>query len=90
MLGNRAIGSRMQVANRHRFSYPGYSELLTGLPHDDVIDSNDNKRYPFLTVLEWLRQALAWPAPGVAAFGSGGTLHYLPGRREGAQPVHAA
>lgn len=89
MLGNRAIGSRMQVANRYRFSYPGYSELLTGLPHDDVIDSNDNKRYPFLTVLEWLRQDLALPATGVAAFGSWETFNYIAEREEGAITINA-
>ena len=39
--GNRAIGSVAKLTNTHRFSYPGYSEILTGEAHDDVIDSND-------------------------------------------------
>src|SRR5262245_21355149 len=42
--GNAALGSRAMVSNRHRFSYPGYSEILTGEAHDDVINSNDSRR----------------------------------------------
>ncbi len=87
--GNRAIGSRMQVANRQKFSYPGYSELLTGAPHDDVITSNDNKRYPFLTVLEWLRADLKLPRTGIAAFGSWETFNYIAEREEGAITINA-
>lgn len=87
--GNRAIGSRMQVANMMKFSYPGYSELLTGAPHDDVITSNDNKRYPFLTVLEWLRADLQLPREGIAAFGSWETFNYIAEREEGAITINA-
>ena len=50
--GNRARGSRFGITNTHRFSYPGYAEILTGEPHDAVIDSNDNRRYPFPTLLD--------------------------------------
>lgn len=87
--GNRTIGSRMQVANTLKFSYPGYSELLTGAPHDDVITSNDNKRYPFLTVLEWLRADLKLPRDGIAAFGSWETFNYIAEREEGAITINA-
>jgi len=87
--GNRTIGSRMQVANTLKFSYPGYSELLTGAPHDDVITSNDNKRYPFLTVLEWLRADLKLPREGIAAFGSWETFNYIAEREEGAITINA-
>ena len=87
--GNRTIGSRMQVANTMKFSYPGYSELLTGAPHDDVITSNDNKRYPFLTVLEWLRADLKLPREGIAAFGSWETFNYIAEREEGAITINA-
>ena len=64
--GNRARGSQFGVTNHMRFSYPGYSEILTGAAHDEVIDSNDNKRYPFLTVLEFLRGRFAVPPDQVA------------------------
>ena len=59
--GNRALDSRFSVSNRHKFSYPGYAEILTGAAHDEDINSNDNKRYPYLTVLEFLRQSLGLP-----------------------------
>jgi hypothetical protein len=42
--GNRRLGSAVTLTNRHRFSYPGYAEILTGEAHDDVIDSNDPRR----------------------------------------------
>jgi Type I phosphodiesterase / nucleotide pyrophosphatase len=87
--GNRTLGSRMQVANTLKFSYPGYSELLTGAPHDDVITSNDNNRYPFLTVLEWLRADLKLPREGIATFGSWETFNYIAEREEGAITINA-
>ena len=31
----------MTLGNTHRFSYPGYAELMTGAPHDTVIDRSD-------------------------------------------------
>ncbi|MEZ5419150.1 MAG: hypothetical protein R2708_17685 [Vicinamibacterales bacterium] len=89
LAGNRRAGSRMQVANTMRFSYPGYSELLTGAPHDEVITSNDNRRYGFLTVLEWLRRDLGLPTSGVAAFGSWETFNYIAEREEGAITINA-
>ncbi|MGE3470878.1 MAG: alkaline phosphatase family protein [Vicinamibacterales bacterium] len=87
--GNRTAGSRARVANRLRFSYPGYAELLTGVPHDDVITSNDNRRYPFLTVLEWLKRDLALPAAEVGVFGSWETFNYIAESQEGAITVNA-
>lgn len=89
IVGNRNAGSRMQVSNRHRFSYPGYSELLTGTPHDDVITSNDNRRYGFLTVLEWLRAELKLPKSGVGVFGSWETFRFISEREEGAVTINA-
>ena len=54
--GNRALGSRVTLRNKHWFSYPGYSEILVGEPHDDVIKSNDPVRNPYLSVLEIMRE----------------------------------
>ncbi len=70
LLGDRDHGSMMRVRNKHRFSYPGYSEILTGRPQDDVIDSNDMKPNPSTTVLEILRAKLGLPRDKVALFGS--------------------
>ena len=39
--GNRRVGSAVTLTNTHRFSYPGYSEILLGEAHDAVIKSND-------------------------------------------------
>jgi hypothetical protein len=51
--GNRETGSDVRVTNGHNFSYPGYSEFLTGLP-DARIDSNDPKPNPNVNVFQWL------------------------------------
>ncbi len=66
--GDLDAGSDAHVTNGFNFSYPGYSETLTG-HGDPLIDSNDNKPNPNTTVLEFLNQQ-----PGlqgqVAAFGA--------------------
>lgn len=51
--GNRDLGSTVRVSNGRNFSYPGYSEFLTGFP-DPAIDSNDKKLNVHTNVLEWL------------------------------------
>jgi len=53
LVGNVDVGSQVLVANRHRFSYPGYHELLSGFP-SETIDSNRPEANPDVTVLEWL------------------------------------
>lgn len=87
--GDRARGSKFGVANMQRFSYPGYAELLTGAPHDDTITSNDNRRYPYLTVLEFLRASMGLPVEKVAVFGSWETFNYISSHEEGAVTVNA-
>ncbi len=68
--GNRELGSVVATTNRLWFSYPGYSELLTGEPHDDVIDTNSfgQNRYP--SFLNFLRQKLRLGFDQAAAIGS--------------------
>jgi hypothetical protein len=68
--GNAALQSTVTLTNTHRFSYPGYSEILTGEAHDDVIKSNDRVQNPYRTVLEEIKERLSLPAAAVAAFGS--------------------
>ncbi len=66
--GDLDAGSDAHVTNGFNFSYPGYSETLTG--HGDPrINSNDNKPNPNLTVLEWLNRQPALTGK-VAAFGA--------------------
>ncbi len=68
--GNPARHSEVVVRNRHLFSYPGYSEILTGGPQDEVINSNENRPNPSKTVLEVLREELDLDREQVALFGS--------------------
>ena len=58
LFGNRSVGSRMQVANRLNFSYPGYQEMLAGFV-DPRIDKNEYGPNPNVTVLEWLNRQAA-------------------------------
>ena len=60
--------SDMHVTNGLNFSYPGYSETLTGHP-DPRIHSNDNIPNPNQTVLGWLNHQPAFTG-SVAAFGA--------------------
>ena len=87
--GNRARGSVVELANRQRFSYPGYAELLTGAAHDDVITSNDNRRYPFPSVLEFIRDQRQLDRAQVAVFASWETFNWIAEHREGALTINA-
>ena len=87
--GNRDRGSEVRVRNRHRFSYPGYSEILTGQPQDDVIDSNDNRPNPSTTVLEILRAEWDLPPTGVALFGSWSVFTGIGARTPGSILINA-
>ena len=68
LIGNRNLGSKMNVSNDMWFSYPGYNELLTGKP-DPKITSNDNVPNTNITFLEWLNQQSGYQNK-VATFGS--------------------
>ena len=52
LIGNRWIGSNMEVANNMHFSYPGYNEDLCGCPDDENIHSNDKIYNPNRSILE--------------------------------------
>ena len=66
--GNRNTGNKVDVANRYWFSYPGYSEIMTGYP-DTLVNSNSYKANPHITVLEFLNNQPALKGK-VAAFGA--------------------
>ncbi len=82
--GNQAVGSVARVTNAHRFSYPGYAEILTGEAHDDTIKSNDPAQNPYETILEFVRRKLDLPVDKVAAFASWGIFSGIVERRPGA------
>jgi len=68
IFGNRALGSDSHVTNGLNFSYPGYSETLTGIA-DPRVHSNDNIPNPNQTVFEWLNKNPQFQGK-VAAFGA--------------------
>lgn len=87
--GNRSLNSAMMTTNKMWFSYPGYSEILTGQAHDDVINSNDSKRNPFPSVLEFLRRKLRLTKNQVALFGSWDVFNWIGEHEEGAVTINA-
>ena len=87
--GNRARGSAVSVTNRHWFSYPGYSEILTGQAHDDVIRSNDAIRNAFPTVLQFVKRKLHQRPGGVATFASWGVFSSIVENAAGDTMVNA-
>lgn len=87
--GNPALGSRVQVGNALRFSYPGYAEMLTGVPRDATVTSNDAIQNPHTTVLEFVRERLRLPKAKVAAFGSWDRFVQIPERVPGSITVNA-
>jgi hypothetical protein len=53
IFGNRVYNNKVDNANPYWFSYPGYSEIMTGYA-DTAINSNNYKPNPHVTVLEFL------------------------------------
>jgi len=68
LLGNLSKGSSMQVSNRYRVSYPGYSEILTGRAQDEVIKGNDPIRNPTPSFLQVLKEHSHLRSEQVAVF----------------------
>jgi Type I phosphodiesterase / nucleotide pyrophosphatase len=89
IVGDRAAGSRARLANRHGLSYPGYSEMLTGRAHDDVVQTNDLGQNPYPSVLEFLRRRLGVARDGVAVFASWGTMARIAEHEPGSILVNA-
>jgi hypothetical protein len=87
--GNPALGSSVRLGNAHRFSYPGYSEILVGEPHDAEIKSNDPIRNPFSTVLEAFRSKGSLPRDKVATFAGWSVFNEIVEHTEGATFVNA-
>jgi len=87
--GDRSRGSAVSVANAHRLSYPGYSEMLTGQAHDDVITSNEAIRNQYPSVLQFVRRELHLPAAKVATFASWGVFSSIVESAPGETTVNA-
>lgn len=87
LVGNPETGPVVRVSNGKNFSYPGYSELLTGMA-DDRIDSNDKIPNPNVTVLEWLHQQDNFKGR-VAAFCSWDVFPFIINEERSGIPVNA-
>ena len=66
--GNRKFDNKVNNANPFWFSYPGYSEIMTGFA-DTSINSNEFPPNPNVTVLEFLNRQPKFRNK-VAAFGA--------------------
>ena len=75
VFGDPASDSVSQLTNGLWFSYPGYSEMFTGMA-DPRINSNDKVPNPNVTVLEWLNQRPGFEGR-IAAFGAWDVLPYI-------------
>jgi hypothetical protein len=87
--GNPRTASPVTLTNAHRFSYPGYAEILLGEAHDAEIKSNDPIRNPFVTVLEEARARLKLSKTDVAAFTSWNVFDAIVEHTDGALTVNA-
>lgn len=88
--GNRDLKSSVQTTNKLWFSYPGYSEILTGQAHDDVIKSNGHPQNPYPSVLDFLNRKLAMGPNAVAEFSSWDAFMRIATNKPGSFVVNAA
>lgn len=86
--GNRSLGSKMNLTNTMRFSYPGYNEILTGKADDENITSNDKINNLNKTILELVNQQTGFEGK-VAAFGSWDVFPYIVNEERSGVPVNA-
>ena len=85
LFGNRDAGSEAGVTNCKNFSYPGYSEFLTGHA-DERIKSNKPIPNPNVNVLEWLLGRSGF-AGKVAAINAWQTLPAILNRDRSQLPI---
>lgn len=83
--GNRTKGSNVDNANPYWFSYPGYSEILTGQV-DTAINSNEYKPNPNTNFFEYLN-SLPFYKNKVAAYGAWDAFKRILNERRALFPV---
>lgn len=88
LYGNRALGNKVDNANPYWFSYPGYSEIMTGYP-DTAINSNEYPPNPHVTVLEFFNQQPRLKGK-VAAFGAWDAFDRILNEKRSGIPVISA
>ncbi len=88
LYGNRTLGSKVDNANPYWFSYPGYSEIMTGYA-DTAINSNSYPSNPHVTVLEFLNKQPKLKGR-VAAFGAWDAFDRILNEERSGIPVASA
>ena len=86
--GNRSLGNKVNNANPYWFSYPGYSEIMTGFA-DTNINSNEFPPNPNVTVLEFLNRQQKFKGK-VAAFGAWDAFDRILNQQRSGIPVFSA
>ncbi len=86
--GNRWKNNFVNVRNPHWFSYPGYSEILTGYA-DESINSNEYPPNPHTTVLEFLHSKPLYKNK-VVAFGAWYAFDRIINEQRAGFPVYSA
>lgn len=66
ILGNQELGSVVELRNQLQFSYPGYAEILTGMPQPRIV-SNLPIQNPVPTILDYVKEQLNLNETQVAA-----------------------
>jgi len=85
--GNRDAGSCARITNPWHFSFPGYSEILSGVVNRSI-DTNGKIPNPEKTILELLNAQPAF-AGRVAAFGSWDVFPWIFNVERSGVPVNA-
>ena len=88
LVGNRNKGSKMSVSNVWFFSYPGYSEIVTGLADNARINSNKKFNNPNVSFIEWLNQKAEFENK-LAVFGSWDVFPYIYNRERSGLYINA-
>ena len=86
--GNRKFNNKVNNANPYWFSYPGYSEIMTGYA-DTTINSNEFPPNPNVTLLEFLNQQPKFKNK-VAAFGAWDAFDRILNQQRSGIPVFSA
>lgn len=88
LYGSRNYANKVNNANPHWFSYPGYSEIMTGYG-DPAINSNEYEANPDVTLLEFLNQQPKLKGK-VAAFGAWEAFDRILNEKRSGIPVVSA
>jgi hypothetical protein len=86
--GNRTYGNKLNTANPYWFSYPGYSEIMTGFV-DSAINSNEYPPNPNTNVLEYLNNQPGFNGK-VSAFGAWNAFDRILNEKRTGIPVISA